>query len=98
MNGTLYLRPEARDELREAFGYYEERRAGLGFEFLRAVRLSLAAIERGPEHFPIAVDDIRMVPLRRFPYVVYFVILESGVSVLAIIHGRRHPMRWRSRR
>jgi plasmid stabilization system protein ParE len=94
----LYLRKAAKQELREGFAFYEGRRVGLGFEFLRTVRVSLAAIERGPEHFPFAVDDIRMAPLRRFPYVVYFVILTRGVSVFAVIHGRRHPSRWRSRR
>ncbi len=98
MSAPLFLRPEAKAELREAFAWYEERRVGLGFEFLRTVRVVLAAIERSPELFPFALDDIRKAPLRRFPYVVYFVVLESGISVLAIIHGRRHPRRWQARR
>ncbi len=98
MTRSLFLRSEAKDELRAAFEWYEARRTGLGFEFLRTVRVALVAIERGPGHFPFAVDDMRMAPLRRFPYVVYFVELEAGVSVLAIHHGRRHPRRWASRR
>ena len=96
--GALFLRPEAKDELRQAFDWYEARRVGLGFEFLRTVRVVLAAIERGPEHFPLALDDIRKAPLRRFPYVVYFAVLPAGTSVLAIHHTRRHPRRWMARK
>ncbi len=98
MSRSLFLRPEAKTELRKTFEWYQERRVGLGFEYLRTVRVVLAAIERSPEMFPVALDDIRKAPLRRFPYVVYFVVLPAGISVLAVIHGRRHPRRWISRR
>ena len=98
MSAALFLRREARTELREAFTWYEERRVGLGFEFLRAVRVALAAIERTPGAFPFALDDVRKAPLPRFPYVVYFALLPAGISVLAVIHERRHPRRWQARR
>ena len=98
MTPRLFLRPEARAELAEAFHWYEERSSGLGHEFLRAVRTGLAAIERAPEQFPIAVDDIRRAQLRRFPYLIFFVVQPKGISVLAVLHGRRHPRRWQARR
>ena len=50
----------------------------MGFEYLRTVRLVLTANERSPEIFPMALDDIRKAPLRRFPYVVYFVVLPDA--------------------
>ena len=82
----------------EAFGWYEERSAGLGHEFLRAVSVAFAPIERGPAQQSFAVDDVRMLPLRRFPYVVYYVGTTRGISVIAVMHSRRHPRRWQSRR
>jgi len=94
----LYLRKAARADVAEAFRWYEARSAGLGFEFLRAVRVALAGIERAPEQYPVALDDIRKALLPRFPYVVYFVIHRRGISVLAVMHGRRDPRRWQSRR
>ena len=48
----LYLRKAARADIAEAFGWYEARSTGLGFEFLRAVRVALASIERAPEQYP----------------------------------------------
>ena len=71
-----FIRREARTDLEEAFDWYEARGAGLGHEFVRAARVQLSAIERSPEQFPVVEEDIRKAVLRRFPYVVYFVILH----------------------
>lgn len=95
---SLFLRDEARADLVEAFRWYEGRRGGLGYEFTRSARSALQSIEHNPEQYPIAADDIRKAPLRRFPYVVYYVILNAGVSVIAVMHSRRHPRRWKERR
>lgn len=98
MSAALFLRAEAKDDLHEAFVWYQKRRIGLGFEFLRTVRVVLAAIERSPEAFAVALDDVRKAPLPRFPYVAYFVVLPAGISVIAVIHEKRHPRRWQARR
>jgi plasmid stabilization system protein ParE len=94
----VFVRREARAEVAEAFRWYEARSVGLGHEFLRVVSVAFTSIQRAPEQHAIAVDDIRMVPLRRFPYVVYFVSTPRSTSVIAVIHSRRHPRRWQSRR
>lgn len=94
----LFIRQTARTDLEKAFAWDEERSAGLGHEFTRAVRIQLAAIERGPGQFPNVAEDIRKAPLRRFPYVVYFVILRRQISIIAVMHTRRDPRRWQSRR
>ena len=98
MTPRLFVRRAARDDMTEAFQWYEARSTGLGHEFLRAVRVMFAAIQRGPEQYPLAIDDIRKAPLRHFPYVIYYVVLARGISVIAVMHGRRHPRRWQSRR
>lgn len=67
----LFIRPKARRDAARAFGWYECQRSGLGHEFLRAVAVTFAAVDRSPERFPVALDDIRKAPVRRFPYVVY---------------------------
>jgi toxin ParE1/3/4 len=94
----VHLRVEAKADLAEAFQWYEARRSGLGSEFLQAVRLTLSLIERHPDMYPIAIDDIRKAPLKRFPYVAYFVVFHEQISVLAVMHGRRESQRWQERR
>lgn len=98
MTPRLFLRKAARADIAEAFRWYEERSPGLGHEFLRALRVTLAAVERAPEQFAVVLDDIRRVQLPRFPYLVYYVILSHGISVIAALHGRRNPQKWHRRR
>ena len=40
-----------------------------------------ARIEAEPRQLRVAFDDIRMAPLRRFPYVVYFVVLPQHATI-----------------
>ena len=94
----LFVRDAARRDLEEAVSWYEGRRPGLGSEFIAAVRFILESVEANSELYPFAVDDIRKAPVRRFPYVVYYVAVEPGVSVIAVMHSRRHPRRWQERR
>ncbi|MGH7582322.1 MAG: type II toxin-antitoxin system RelE/ParE family toxin [Gemmatimonadales bacterium] len=98
MTPRLSLQSEAQADLIESFEWYEQRSIGLGHEFLRIVRIALAAIERAPEQFPVVVDDIRRVRMRRFPYNLFYVVLPSGISVIAVLHERRDPRRWQARR
>jgi plasmid stabilization system protein ParE len=98
MTPRLFVRQAARADLAEAFAWYEGRSAGLGLEFLRAVDVAFAAIERNPAQFAVVIDDIRTARVYRFPYLVHFVILERHISVLAVSHGHQDPRRWQRRR
>jgi plasmid stabilization system protein ParE len=98
MRPRFLVEPEAETELDEAFAWYEGRAAGLGSEFLRAVRAAFALIRRNPEQFPRVRDEVRRALVRRFPYAVYYVLETEQISVLAVVHTRRHPRRWQSRR
>ncbi len=98
MTPRLFLRPDAKADAREAFTWYEERSTGLGFEFLRALRAALSPLTREPRQFPEVLDDIRRTRLRRFPYSVFYVALPDATVVIAVMHDRRDPRRWQSRR
>ena len=98
MRSRFFVEPEAETELREAVDWYEARSQGLGSEFLRSVRAAFALIERNPEQFSRARDEIRRILVRRFPYAVYYVVDPDQISVIACVHTRRHPRRWQSRR
>ena len=98
MTPRLFVRKVARADMAEAFAWYEERHAGLGHEFLDAVSDAFVPGEAQPQRFVVAIDDIRMAPLHRFPYIIYFVALPRQTSVLAVVHGRRSPRVWQRRR
>jgi toxin ParE1/3/4 len=98
MRPRFLVEAEAEAELAEAFSWYEGRAQGLGTEFTRAVRAAFALISRNPEQFPRVRGDVRRALVRRFPYAVYYIAEDDQISILAVIHTRRHPRRWQSRR
>ncbi len=98
MTPRLLVRLEAHADIDEAFRWYEQRSIGLGYEFLRLVRVALARVERSPNGYPVILDDIRRAGVRRFPYFIYYVARSSDTSVIAVLHGRRDPRRWQARR
>jgi toxin ParE1/3/4 len=94
----LVFRPEAEAELLDARAWYEGERVGLGAIFAAAVEATVTAILQNPLAYPRVKGDIRRSVVRRFPYAVYFSSVDYEIIVLAVIHGRRNPRHWRSRR
>jgi plasmid stabilization system protein ParE len=97
MTLPVILRPEAEADVGEIYQYLEEIRIGLGEQFSSRLRERLQQIESMPEMFGVVWRDVRAVRLRKFQYVVYYVVLAERVEVLAVIHGARHESSWRSR-
>lgn len=56
MTHTLLVRPDAELDMLEAYAWYEDRKPGLGAEFLGAVDTCLEAIRR----HPLAYANVRM--------------------------------------
>jgi len=99
----LVLHPEARAELRSAALWYDERRPGLGDEFISEVSAALDRIGDAPESYPawpgtrVAGPTIRKTTIQRFPYVIAFEKHEQHVLVLAVAHAKRRPLYWLTR-
>jgi plasmid stabilization system protein ParE len=95
----LIIRVEAEAELGEEAGWYEQRRPGLGSDFVDAIESALAAIVEAPEAYPRwqAGSPYRKYVLRRFPFVVFFTFDGSAVRVVAFAHSKRQPGYWLNR-
>ena len=99
----LELHPEARAELRSAALWYDERRSGLGDEFIAEVSATLDRIGGTPESYPAwprtraAGPLIRKAAIQRFPYLIAFEKHEQLVLVLAVAHAKRRPLYWLTR-
>ena len=82
------FRPEARLDILEARAWYEERAAGLGAEFSRAIDFTVAGIIRFPRVFPEVHGEVRKAVVRRFPYSLLHVIEGDEVVILGCLHHR----------
>jgi toxin ParE1/3/4 len=93
----IVIRPAAAADIEDAFVWYEQKRPGLGSEFLKIVDDALIAIQRAPQLHPEIHRNTRRALLRRFPYGIYYRIYPDLIVVVACMHGRRNPRRWQSR-
>ena len=93
----LVLRPAAAADVEAAYRWYEQQRAGLGNEFLDAVRATLRAIEASPASHAVVHRNTRRGLVRRFPYAVFYRVIGEHVVVVACMHARRNPTKWGKR-
>ena len=99
MKLLLRVLPEAEAELEAAARWYESKRAGLGAALLANVDEALAAVLDAPRGAPLwrKGRPYRKFVLRRFPYVIFFVVQEHTVAVVAVAHAKRRPGYWKGR-
>ena len=95
---TSVFRTAAAADVEEAHNWYEGQRRGLGEEFLAAVQAALEQVESNPQLYAVLYRDTRRVLLRRFPYGLYYRVLDDRVIVVACFHAKRDPRVWRARK
>ncbi|GAB4278967.1 MAG: type II toxin-antitoxin system RelE/ParE family toxin [Coriobacteriia bacterium] len=78
-------------DLREAFDWYESQREGLGADFLDAIDSAIANALKNPAAYPLVYRDVRRILVRRFPYGVYYRVLDEEILVIAVMHAAQHP-------
>lgn len=90
---------EARRETRLAVAHYEEQRENLGRELRIEIEAAVQRLRRNPQAYPFYDNQgTRKLVLRRFPFTLFFVELESSFWVAAVAHHKRRPAYWMGRR
>lgn len=92
----------AATEAAEAAAWYESNREGLGGDFREEFRLALERLHERPTPgrlWPgrLGQRGVKRIALRRFPFFLVFVDVDSGSVVLAVAHHRRRPGYWRDK-
>lgn len=97
MTLELRLRPEAELDLSDAALWYEGQRSGLGHEFLDEVLAIFPKLTEAPLSYPTVHRNTRRALIHRFPFGVYYRVETTAIVVVALMHGSRHPRRWKTR-
>ena len=100
MTRDLRILAEAEAELGDAAEWYEARREGLGSQLLATVDEALCQIRDSPEAFPIWKHGFpyRKLALRRFPFLIFYILSETTIDITAIAHAKRDAGYWVGRR
>ena len=72
--------------------YYNQCSPGLGLEFLNELERQILIIAAMPMQWQVVDASIRRALMKRFPYVIYYRVLNNDVLRVTIVkHQRRHP-------
>jgi toxin ParE1/3/4 len=94
----IKFHPGASQDAHDARDYYESNREGLGDEFVNELILTLRRIGENPKLYALASKSVRIAPLHRFPYAVYYDEQDDRIWIAAVGHHRRRPGYWKNRR
>jgi plasmid stabilization system protein ParE len=97
MAADLVFAPEAERDIAEAYAWYEDRRSGLGEEFLSAIEACVEGVRRQPQMCSVVHESYRRCLIRRFPYAVFYEYGEATITVYAVFHTSRDAGKWRQR-
>ena len=94
--------PEADGEGIAAALWYDERKSGLGDDFLDEMQAAFVRVRGNPRgqtrlEYDSGLHEIRRVLLKRFPYFVIFACRPDEILVVAVAHTRRRPLYWLDR-
>ena len=91
MTHPLAFTSRAGEDVEEAYKWYESQQVGLGAEFENALASVLRLVKEMPEAGPIVHRDVRRLLLERFPYSVYYRLIDSTIEIRACLHQRQNP-------
>lgn len=97
MQKEIIIRLEAESDIKDAYQWYESQRKGLGEDFLLCIEEALERIVRKPAIYSKIYKNIKRVLIHRFPFGLFFIEGEKNISVIAVLHARRDPDKWKIR-
>jgi plasmid stabilization system protein ParE len=87
----VFFKQETLVDITEIANWYNEKRNGLGNEFLEELELSIKIIKANPYKYQIQKKEIRQAILNRFPYLIMFEIEEGEIIIYSVLHSKRNP-------
>lgn len=91
--------PPAKEDIRDAALWYDEKQKGLGKRFLSQVREKVYFIRQNPQTGSLQYDNVRTMVLNVFPFMVHYTINEISETIIvsAVLHTSRNPEIWTER-
>jgi len=97
MVDNFILAPEVKQDLSDAYRWYESQRTGLGEDFLSRIELCFESLRNAPESNAVVHKNYRRALVRKFPYAVFYELNDKVITVYCVFHTSRDPDKWRRR-
>ena len=88
---TYVFTPTANNDVKSAAKYYESCEQGLGERFVHEIRIALRHITKYPEAWSIARCNARRYKVKSFPYLIFYLIVDNTIVVVAVMSSKQNP-------
>ena len=95
----IRLQRIAKKELAKAIAYFEEKEVGLGFRFRMEFDHAVTLIRENPYIGAVwERSSYRHWVIERFRYVLYYMLKQEAIWIVAVAHSSRRPNYWKHRK
>jgi plasmid stabilization system protein ParE len=94
---ALIVRAEAEADLAASKVWYDDQHEGLGARFIAEIDATFRRIEANPMAFSLVRGKLHRALMQRFPFGVFYVLTETHIVVVAVLHAARDPRLWGNR-
>lgn len=96
---SIELSDDAEDDFNKSYEYYHyhEDNPKVADALYISINHCFEIIKQNPNTFPIAYKNVRKYVIKKFPFVVYYRIVDEVIQVIAIFHTSRNPETWNER-
>lgn len=92
---TVKLLEEAKTDLLSIIDYYQQIDDDLAAYFYEELLFIESILIANPQAFQIRYFDVRGVPLKRFPYMIYYRIVGDDIIINLIVSTHQSPVKHR---
>jgi len=93
----VIVRPEAANDIRSVHAWYRDISSLFATAFIRRIDEAITHAREWPLMYQLVYRDFRRVPLRRFPYALFYRAYDERIVVVAVLHQARDPQLIESR-
>lgn len=97
MKYRIQIDEEALSDIQEATEWYNEQLQGLGSRFLKQIKSQINSLKTDAEIYTNRYADVRCMLIKKFPFMVHYIIDGLTVKVFAVLHTSRNPKIWENR-
>ncbi len=94
---NIVIKQEAKDDIINAFLWYEEQKPKLGEKFIKIIDDYFYSIAKQPKLFPVISDNLHKASVKKFPFIIVFFIDNNDIVVVAVFNAKQNPNKLKSR-
>ena len=94
---SLELSDEAEVDFNKSYKFYYEDSPKVAETYFKQINIAFENVKQNPESFPVVRKNVRKYVVKKFPFVIYYQIVDTVIQVIAIFHTSRNPEIWNER-